>query len=456
MNDNNSKLLAELIAERKLNPETIGRVMRLYSSGKDIITYLRKDYTDAQLQEILTGLEDGCDVSFYDNTKLSPSQMKAIRLGTSHLSTNKTQKKLEEECPSVDEQEKETPGEPRDTIKDNTDSSKTDGGLSTDEQLTSETTAPEEVEEETGGSAASIIGKVLGFALVAFLILLPRLCTQRIEKMNRELVQNLRQRGLVVKDGNIKYEPKLITVNSGDLSLTHTQDWDATTGDADGHGYQIDLSHNSTYVAAIQVAAFSNPNRVSLSRAANLSKQQVSSLFEGITATTEEVRDFDLNGIPAKVFNYKLSAAGEGKMNRRCITSVMGNYVVLINEAFENYNDNDFDYIFGSIERSVSIKSGNSHNSIGNAQTKPSTQVSSSKSSSKNMTLSQEKVSIGVGKTVTLKAYNYGSRLKWESDDTGVATVSHGGVVKGISKGSTLVWAIGDGETYLCCDVVVE
>lgn len=456
MDDKKSKQLAELIAERNLNPETIGRVMRLFSSGQDVLSYLRKDYNDAQLQEILTGLEDGCDVSFYDNTKLSPSQMKAIRLGISHIPMNQDGEQTEPNFASIDEQSKESQGKPSSTIVNNPDLTKTEDGSSTNEQQTSGTSEPAETDDKSGSSVTGIIGKLIGCALVACFFLLPRLCNQRIEKKNMELVQDLKDRGLVIKDGDIKFEPKLMVAYSGDLSLEHTQDWEAATGDAGGYGCQIDLSHNSSYVAAIQVAAFNNPNHVSLSSAVNLSKKQISSIFEGIPATTGKVQDYDLNGTPAKVFSYKLSAAGEENMNRRCITSVMGNYIVLINEAFENYNDKDFNDIFGSIERSIKIKTGNTQVTSGNEKTKTSTQVSSQKASSKDMTISQEKVSIGIGQTLTLKAYNYGSRLKWESDNTDIATISQGGVVRGLSRGSTLVWAIGDGETYLCCEVEVK
>lgn len=442
MSDKNSQLLAALIADRKLNTGTIGRVMRLYSSGKDVITYLQKDYSDAQLQEILTGLEEGCDVSFYDNTKLSPEQMKAIRLGVSQLSDSQVQTPIEiESTPS----ETET-AEERKTIP-QTDVAEKIEGRQTGEKVETNN------DDESNSPSAKILGGLFGFITIAAIILLPRLCSQRVEKKNIELIQDLNNRGLVVKDGDVKYEPqlpKMLIVKSGDLFLEHPYDWESTTGDADGYGYHIELSHNSSFIAAIQVVAFRNPKHMPLNSAVDLSKKQISAMFDGIKATTEEVRDYDLNDTPAKVFDYKL--AGDSNLNRRCITAVKGDYILLINEAFENYDNKDFNGIFGSIEQSIKIISKISDSN----QHTPSTQVSSPRPSSKNMTISREEATVGVGKTITLKAYNYGSKLRWESDDTDIATVSQGGVVRGKSPGSVLVWAIGDEETYLCCDVTVE
>lgn len=358
MNTDYSTLLSQLIADRQLSTENIGRVMRLFSSGRDVIFYLQKDYTDAQLQEILIGLEEGNDVSFYDNIKLSPEQMRAIRLGVSKFSGNQS---------SMPPEEHESINGPLAEIESNSDSTSDDREGSsinetvsqTEEKRPGESPESETNENEPGGANVRILGKIIGFVFVAALFLLPRLIAQRNEKKAMEMVQNLKERGVVIKDGNIKYEPIPITVYSGDLSLTHVTGWKSETGDADGYGYHINLSYSSSYEAAIQVAAFNNLNRVSLSRAVSLSKNQVSSLFDGIKTTIDEVRDFDLNGIPAKVFDYRLSAAGEDKMNRRCITAVSGKYVILINEAFEDYNDKDFNDIFGSIERSIKIKSQN-------------------------------------------------------------------------------------------------
>ena len=443
MSDKNSQLLAALFADRKLNTGTIGRVMRLYSSGKDVITYLQKDYTDAQLQEILTGLEDGCDVSFYDNTKLSPEQMKAIRLGVSQLSDSQFQTPLEKES---------TPSDAGNTVEKRNSNSETNAAEAIDGQQTGEKVESGN-NDESDNPSAKIMGGIFGFIAIAAIVLLPRLCSQRVEKKNSELIQDLNKRGLVVKDGDVKYEPqhpKMLIDKSGDLVLERPYDWESTTGDADGYGYQIDLSHNSSFVAAMQVVAFRNPSHMPLSSAVDLSKRQISAMFDGIKATTEAVRDYDLNNTPAKVFNYKL--AGDSNLNRRCITAVKGDYILLINEAFENYNNKDFNGIFGSIEESIKIISKISDSN----QPAPSTQVSSPRTSSKNMTISQEEATVGIGKSITLKAYNYGSRLRWESDDPEIATVSQGGVVRGESQGSVLIWAIGDEETYLCCDVKVE
>lgn len=48
-----------------------------------------------------------------------------------------------------------------------------------------------------------------------------------------------------------------------------------------------------------------------------------------------------------------------------------------------------------------------------------------------------------VGETIALQAYNYDSSITWESSNTKIATVSSTGVVKGISPGTTGIWAKG-------------
>ena len=78
---------------------------------------------------------------------------------------------------------------------------------------------------------------------------------------------------------------------------------------------------------------------------------------------------------------------------------------------------------------------------------------SGSSSSSAKMSLSAENITLDVGSTRTLYAYNYGSSVKWESDNTRIATVTSGGVVKGVSAGTTSIWA--KGKEYKRCVVTV-
>ena len=90
--------------------------------------------------------------------------------------------------------------------------------------------------------------------------------------------------------------------------------------------------------------------------------------------------------------------------------------------------------------------------------TKPSNNAGEDKSvpvSGKEMSLSKSNISLKVGESATLVAKNYGRSLEWTSDDTSIATVSSGGVVKAISKGETMIWAKGDGGVYCCCMVNV-
>ena len=74
-------------------------------------------------------------------------------------------------------------------------------------------------------------------------------------------------------------------------------------------------------------------------------------------------------------------------------------------------------------------------------------------SNNSKMSLSAESITIDVGSTKTLYAYNYGSTIQWESNNTNIATVSSSGVVKGVSAGTTTIWA--KGKDYKRCLVTV-
>lgn len=69
------------------------------------------------------------------------------------------------------------------------------------------------------------------------------------------------------------------------------------------------------------------------------------------------------------------------------------------------------------------------------------------------MTLSSESISLNVGVTTYISAYNYGTFLFWESDNPRVATISSSGIIKGISEGRTTIWA--KGKEYRMCTVTV-
>ena len=71
------------------------------------------------------------------------------------------------------------------------------------------------------------------------------------------------------------------------------------------------------------------------------------------------------------------------------------------------------------------------------------------------MSISEERVTIVVGTLKNLYAYNYGDALEWESNDSNVASVSSDGVVKGISTGTTTIWAKGK-DCKKCIVTVVD
>lgn len=78
----------------------------------------------------------------------------------------------------------------------------------------------------------------------------------------------------------------------------------------------------------------------------------------------------------------------------------------------------------------------------------------SSTSSSRPMSISQTSASMTVGQRITLTAYNYGSSISWESDNTKVATVDSRGLVTAIGPGTTNIWAMG--KEYKRCTVTVR
>ena len=72
--------------------------------------------------------------------------------------------------------------------------------------------------------------------------------------------------------------------------------------------------------------------------------------------------------------------------------------------------------------------------------------------SASTLRLSKQSVTVGVGKTVTLKATVSGisKKVTWQSANKKIATVSSKGVVKGIKAGTTTVIAKANGITARC------
>lgn len=68
---------------------------------------------------------------------------------------------------------------------------------------------------------------------------------------------------------------------------------------------------------------------------------------------------------------------------------------------------------------------------------------SSAKKESNNMYLAREEVTLYVGQTITLHAFNYGNSLRWESSNDNLASVSSEGVVSALKPGTVIIRAIG-------------
>jgi len=111
---------------------------------------------------------------------------------------------------------------------------------------------------------------------------------------------------------------------------------------------------------------------------------------------------------------------------------------------------------------SAPSNSQNSASSVSGSGSKPSSvtqqdraTLSSPASSGADMALSNAELALSEGETFTLRAYNYGSSLRWESQNTGIATVDDSGKVTAVSPGKTIIWAHG-GVSLKKCSVIVS
>lgn len=71
--------LGRIIAECNIPESLIPRVIDLYVKDPKLLSSLHGGFSTEQLDEILAGLENGQDVSFFMNENLSAEQMRAIR-----------------------------------------------------------------------------------------------------------------------------------------------------------------------------------------------------------------------------------------------------------------------------------------------------------------------------------------------------------------------------------------
>lgn len=100
------------------------------------------------------------------------------------------------------------------------------------------------------------------------------------------------------------------------------------------------------------------------------------------------------------------------------------------------------------------FSSSPSYQSSGSNNSTSSYSSDNSSTSSRPMSISQTSASMAVGQRITLKAYNYGSSVSWESDNLRVATVDSRGQVTAIGPGTTNIWA--KGKEYKRCTVTVR
>lgn len=146
------------------------------------------------------------------------------------------------------------------------------------------------------------------------------------------------------------------------------------------------------------------------------------------------------------------------KKNASEIKTLKANLTDVQNELNTSKSENE-SLVSQINELQTQVSSLTSRNKALESQTSGTTKSQTGSSSSSyssggaKMTLSSESITIDVGSSKTLYAYNYGSSVQWESDNTRVATVTSSGVVKGVSAGTTTIWA--KGKEYKRCVVTV-
>lgn len=79
---------------------------------------------------------------------------------------------------------------------------------------------------------------------------------------------------------------------------------------------------------------------------------------------------------------------------------------------------------------------------------------SSTKKEANNMYLAREEVTLYVGQTITMHAFNYGNSLRWESSNEEIATVSSNGVVSALKSGTVTIRAIG--KEVKTCKIIIK
>ena len=109
----------------------------------------------------------------------------------------------------------------------------------------------------------------------------------------------------------------------------------------------------------------------------------------------------------------------------------------------------------GSSEKLATLKIMQSNASLNGSSSSNNNTSSSSidLTSKREMSISKDYLSLKVGESFSLKVTNYGSSIKWSSDNEQIATVSSSGVVTGKTPGTAIVYA--RGIKTLSCKITV-
>jgi uncharacterized protein YjdB len=163
------------------------------------------------------------------------------------------------------------------------------------------------------------------------------------------------------------------------------------------------------------------------------------------SSTSPSVASVDANGIiTAHQKGYTTIIARADGVQARCELEVR------MSSSISSYNSPNSSSSSSSSSYSSSSQSNGGYNSGSSSYSSNN----SSASSSRPMSISQTSASMTVGQRITLTAYNYGSSISWESDNSRVATVDSRGQVTAIGPGTTNIWA--KGKEYKRCTVTVR
>lgn len=244
---------------------------------------------------------------------------------------------------------------------------------------------------------------------------------------------------LIGESHTIKYSIKPAEASSHKVTWTSSNTEIATVN---SNGVVVARKVGSTYITA-------TVDGVSSSCIVSAEKKNVSESTSNMYLAKEEVSLYVGQKTTLHAFNYGSSLRWESA-NHSIATVSEGGQVTAIAPGTVKI------LAIGKEIKTciVTIKEYNSSNSYATSSSTSATPSSKSQfSSSTGMRLSHSNVTLKVGETLKLAAYNYGSSLRWSVDDNKVATIQQDGTLRAVAPGVTHIRVYGK-ETMGCLVVV--